>query len=1187
MVLMGTKLIAFAAVAAFALAQSTGRLTGVVTDQSSARLANAKVSLYLAGGKSALLAAQTNATGSFDFAALRPALYDVVIEAPGFTRHTQRDVKVDPARETALAPITLDVSSVSQAIEVTTSQVSVQSTTFEVATTITQKQVESLPVPSRQIFALFSTQAGVGSNGFTNTVINGVRPSYSNVTLDGINVQDNWVRTNTLDYNPNRLTIAQVAEMTVSTSNSNASLGGGANQISMVTPSGGNSMHGSLYWFNRNSFFGANDWFNNQFDVKRPYQNLNQAGGSVGGPVKRDKLFYYGAYEVYRRNNQATVTNRILTAEARQGFYSYIDTAGNPQRFNVLTAARLTLDPAVQEQLSAIPTAGNSSITGDGRNTTGYAFNARANVERNLATAKVDYYVASAHTLTGTWVWNSDVTDRVGLGRFYAAVPPVSNDNRAALLSSAWRWTAKPTLTNELRGGFNRTSGPFKVSNPTPAYLLDGLSFTSPVNNRLAEGRDTATYSVQDNATWLKGKHSLSFGYQAQLIRIPLFDYTGTVPTYTVGLSPNSPYGFSAGQIPGLRANELGTANQLLATLAGIITSGNRNFNVTGAGSGFVPGAPQVSNWSQDNHALYLSDSWKIHRRLSLILGVRWDYYTVPNERDSLQLQPVIQNGNVIQTLLGNPNHDLVGNSVGRPFFKRDRNNFAPNVGFAWDVSGTGKTILRGGYSIAYATDNTGNSIINTTNNNSGLVGTSAFANATNAFVRSAPAINPPAFKLPIAQSENFRNTGGNTVMAAVDPNLRTPYVQQWSLGVQREVRGFLVEARYVGNHTVKLLRQLDVNQIDVNRFGFLADFNRARQNGLLAAAAGRGFDPNYNANIPGSQPLTVIPTFGGGGSLNSPANRNTILRGEAGTLAQSYHTTGASGSFFPNPLALFVGLLGNGSHANYNSAQVEVRRQFRNGMHVQANYVFSKAITDANEFRGRDVVLDNNNFRLERSRAAYDITHAFKVNHVVPLPFGKGHRMSNRVLNPVIGGWSLSGFLTMQSGLPVTVLSLRGTLNRGARSTTNTVDTNLTREQLRAGVVGFYMTGNGPYFINPKAIGADGRGTAADGERPFDGQAFFNPRAGTLGSFARRSLNGPSIAGYDFGVIKEVAVTERHRVQLKAEFFNLTNTPSFLAGATQTELDAVQSINNANFGRIIQTSSSPREIQFSLYYRF
>jgi hypothetical protein len=245
-----------------AFSQTTGRLTGTVTDPTGAAVPGAQVSLMLPAGTTAVVTTATNAEGMFDFTALRPVFYSIVVDSRGFSRFSLGNVKVDAARQTTLPPFQLTLAGTALTIEVEAGTMAVDTASAEISTTVTQGQIVNLPVFDRQVNNLFATQAGVGTNSRTSTVINGLRPSYANLTLDGINIQDS-VRTNPLDYVPNRLTIAQVAEFTVSTSNANPTIGGNASTIALVTPSGTNNLHGSGYWYNRNSYFAANDWFNN------------------------------------------------------------------------------------------------------------------------------------------------------------------------------------------------------------------------------------------------------------------------------------------------------------------------------------------------------------------------------------------------------------------------------------------------------------------------------------------------------------------------------------------------------------------------------------------------------------------------------------------------------------------------------------------------------------------------------------------------------------------------------------------------------------------------------------------------------------------------------------------------------------------------------------------------------------
>ena len=269
--------------ATFLHAQVAGRLSGVVVDQTGAAVPGAAVNVFITGGKEPLFKGETNESGQFSFVTVRPDTYDVSVEAKGFTRVVVREVKVAPVQETSLPAIKLELQANTTTVEVASDVQAVQLSNAEVSSTITSTQVQNLPVLGRQVNTLFQTQAGVTA-GSNTTNVNGLRPSFSNVTLDGINIQDNFTRTNDLDYAPMRTTIDQVAEITAATANPNVALGGGASQFVLSTKSGSNAFHGSVYWYNRNSALAANDWFNNQSGTAKTRVDLNQPGAALGRP---------------------------------------------------------------------------------------------------------------------------------------------------------------------------------------------------------------------------------------------------------------------------------------------------------------------------------------------------------------------------------------------------------------------------------------------------------------------------------------------------------------------------------------------------------------------------------------------------------------------------------------------------------------------------------------------------------------------------------------------------------------------------------------------------------------------------------------------------------------------------------------------------------------------------------------
>lgn len=1164
-------------------AQTAGRITGTVSDSTGAVMPGADVRLTLPRSDKPVMETKTTTEGLFHLPGVAPGTYDLKVEAAGFNSQLLRDVKVDPARETVLPAITLTVATVTASVDVSAAAPAVETTNSEVSTTVTNAQVRRLPLLDRNPLDLIRTQAGVVANGRSETVINGQRTSYSNMSLDGINIQDNFIRDNSLDYTPNLPFLDQVGEFTVASSNANSAFGGGSAQVVIVTPSGKNEFFGSAYWYNRNNFFSANEWFNNRDGVERPFLNQNQAGVTLGGPIKKDKLLFYTNYEAYRQRQQTPVNRVILTADARQGIYTYRDNQGNVRKVNVLTATGLQMDPYVRQILSLLPGPENINNTDEGdstptllRNTAGYRFNKRSNWTRDNVLFKADYMLSTRHTIAATYAWNRDDSDRPDdMDNDFSKIPKVTNANRGNLLSTAWRWSPSATLTNEVRFGFNRAPGDFLSSEQFGNFIVDGFVFSNPVNTFRSQGRATNTYNFANNASYVRGRHNVQFGFQFQGVRTKEYDELGTIPTYYIGIGTGN-QGLRESQLPGIRSADLTAADDFLASLAGYITSYSQTFNITSRSSGFVPGAPYRRRYKLNDWAWYVQDNWKLRPRVTLNLGLRYTLSGPADELDSLLLQPLVEGGDVRRALLSNSTLDFAGSSAGRPLYRRDRNNFAPNVGLAWDLFGDGKTAFRAGYSISHVNDQSLYAPVVIAWFNEGLQAAAEDTGLTGRISTGLPKITVPTYKVPRKFADNYE-INPQTAYGLVDPKLRTPYVQQWSVGIQRNLKLLTLEARYVGNHSVKGYRAFDLNQVIIRENGFLDDFLRARNNGFLARQATGTFNPAYNANIPGSQPLTVFPRLVRGGQLTNSAIRNLILRGEVGELAARYQIDGLNGpiNFFQNVYGLGSDLLTNFSHSTYNSLQVEARRRAGSDLDFQVNYTFSKVLSDSagNYSAARlEHFLDLANGRIERARADFDLTHAIKGNAIYDVPLLKKNRW--------MGGWAVSTIMIWQSGTPFSVLSQRGTLNRssGYRSWNNTANTNLTKGQLDS-LLGFRMTGDGPYFFPASMIGPDGRGVGQDGAAPFSGQAFFHPDPGTVGGLQRRMFSGPWTFNMDLGILKTTKLTEKKSLEFRMEATNIFNHASFLVGD--------QVISSADFGRITDTFSYSRRIQFGLYFKF
>ena len=1169
-------------------AQVMGRLAGSVADASGAVVPGASVTVRFADGDRTVLVATTTGYGLFRFTAVRPGLYDLTIEAHGFRGVTLRGIKVDPERETALPTIRLDLQPQTEAVEVKGQPASLEASSAEISATVATEQVRRLPVGSRSATALLYTQAGVSFNG-RGIVIDGQRASFTYATLDGIMVGDAFYRSGATSYfgGPNFLVLDQVAELTVATSNSNSTIGGGASRLTLVTPSGTNQLHGSGYWYSQNSALAANTWFNNRDGIRSPFSNQNQVGGSLGGPIFRDKLFFYTNYEAFRLRTHPTANRTILTEDARQGIFTYQDLQGSVRKVNVLQAAGVPMDPMIQQMLQAVPGAEkiNNFRLGDSnesllRNTAGYSFPVSFSGVRDNATGKLDYFRSPKNVFAGSYLWNRNNQDLLSGSDGYAPEPSAFQQSGRNLVSASWRWNPKPSFTQEVRGGFNRGPSNFETRQQPGEYILAGMIFSSPVDLRQPSGLNEGTFHFADNAGYVRGKHHLQFGFQAQLVRTEPFDASGTIPTYSLGIGVANA-GLTTAQLPGIRPSDLGAANNLLSTLAGYVTAYSQRFNAASPTSGFVSGTAQRRHFSLDNYALYAQDNWRLFRQLALTLGLRYDYYTPVDERDSMVLLPRVANNNPIATILSNAVLDFAGSSVGRPLYRSDRNNFAPDIGLAYDLFGNGKTALRAGYSIHFVNDENLQSVFSLADANPGLSANASAVGLTARINTGLPRIPTPPFLVPRTLQNNFR-ISPSSFANLPDPGLATPYMQQWTFGIQQQLRNTIFEIRYVGNHGTKLLRAVDYNQVDIHADGFLDDFQRARNNGNLARGATGIFDPNYNPSIPGSQPLQLFPRLPGGGFLNQASFRNWLDTGQAGTMAFQYQFNGLNGdfNFVPNPFApTGTVMLSNISNSSYNALQVEVRRRIPGGLQFQGSYTFSKVLTDSGGSPSRyESFLDINNAKIERARAPFDMTHGIKGNAIYDLPLGRGQRLNFRPLERLLSGWSVSGALVWQSGAPFSVLSGRGTLSRGNQSFANTANTTLTKPQLDQ-LLEFRQTGSGPYFAASSIIGSDGRAVAPDGRPPFEGQVFFHPGPGTIGGLQKLMFSGPWISDLDLAVLKTARITEKHSIELRMEASDALNHAGWFVGD--------QSLDSPNFGRITDTGFGPRVIQLSLHYRF
>jgi hypothetical protein len=445
-----------------------------------------------------------------------------------------------------------------------------------------------------------------------------------------------------------------------------------------------------------------------------------------------------------------------------------------------------------------------------------------------------------------------------------------------------------------------------------------------------------------------------------------------------------------------------------------------------------------------------------------------------------------------------------------------------------------------------------------------------------------------PVFKIPITSAENFAASSSNGLWA-FDPNLRTPYVQQWSIGIEREISSnTAIEVRYAANHAVKIFRALDYNETNIFENGFLQEFQNAQKN--LIANGNTSFAPIGATGIPlpiFTKLFTGVSATSGFTSSGFISNlQQNNIGSMANTLAFSSTYANSRKSlpaafFVTNPNAAFARVLGNFSFSKYHSLQVEIRRRFAAGLQFQANYTLARTLNDGTGIVNNQSTLENprslRNFRLDYQNSDQDQRHRFVTNVVYDLPFGTGRRFLGGIWTPVrkvVEGWTVGTIVTYQTSSPFYVTSGRNSFNQFGGSNAAKLGS-MTFDEFRKNL-GVFRTPLGIFFVNPSLLNVVTNATtgALTSARIKPG-IFLQPDPGTLGNFPTNSLNGPNFTQTDFSLAKRTYFSERGNVEFRMTVFNLFNHPNFNIGNLSFEA--------TTFGRITGTTGIERQISGSL----
>ena len=769
--------------AAGAWAQTgTTSLRGTVVDTSGGAIVGAKVTLNNPASAFQREIA-TDGSGAYVFLSLPPATYALTVEKAGFRKYEQSNLQL-LVNLPATANVTLEVGATTQTIEVSAQAVAINTTDASLGIAFNENQVRQLPLEGRNVPDLLSLQAGVTYTGLspinnadTRTgAVNGARSDQSNITLDGVDVNDQtrgYAFTSVLP-----VTLDSVQEFRVTTTNSNADQGRSSGaQVSLVTKSGTNQVHGSLYEYHRNTITSANDYFLKLAQLqsdqpnKAPKLIRNIFGGSLGGPIKKDRFFFFLNYEGTRRREESSEVRVVPSASLRDGvlIYQCADLescpGGTVLGHNVPTGyfglsptdiasmdpLGLGPDPVMLQYFNTFPQGNDFTSVGDNFNFVGYRFPGSIASDEDVYIARADYKITASgnHML----FWRGALENRADNSPPYlpGQVPLQSNVNFSKGFAVGYTGVLRPNLINNFRWGYTRQSIGVLGSNDTESFIrfrgLNDGTTTQTLAFTRSQSYQVPVHNFTDDVSWTKGNHTWQFGANIRFIRNPRVSFansfsdavTNSSGLDTAGMA-NSPSPFN----PDPENNGFPSVNEafnlaydypLIATL-GMVTELNATYNFDRTGTAQPLGSPLTRRFAADEYEFYAQDSWKIKPNLTLTLGLRYSLFSPPWETNGTQVAPSFSLGNWFtqrgrNMLAGIPSNedpvisfDLAGPANGKPgYYGWDKKNFGPRVALAWSprpswdflkrVFGDGdKTTIRAGFGMVY--DRIGAGLLNT-----------------------------------------------------------------------------------------------------------------------------------------------------------------------------------------------------------------------------------------------------------------------------------------------------------------------------------------------------------------------------------------------------------------------------------------------------------------------------------------
>ena len=871
------------------LAAQTSSITGVVSDARGATVPGAIVKIQNED-TTAVRTSMSNDRGEYEIVQVPPGKYKVSIEKQGF-RVQNSDVLLQTNTPTILN-VALEVGAVSQSVEVTAEVSAVNTENASLGNPFTETQVKEIPLQTRNIVALLGVEPGVSVQG----QVLGARPDQNNVLLDGVDVNDNAGANGFVSVLP--IPLDSVQEFRTTVAGLDASQGRSAGgQVSIITKSGSNSFHGTAYEYNRNTDFEANSWFSNRAGVARSALIRNQYGASIGGPIKKNKLFFFYNWEG-RKDRSAVAVNRTVPSATLQAGQILVPLKGGPT-VTLNAAAIAAIDPLhvgessfIASYLKQYPAGNNPLASADlGLNFNVLTFNAPQDLNNHAQVGKLDYNLDNSGrhtislrgTLNGASVdGNGTVGSTTGLAEFPGqAAAQKTLDNSRGL---AGRYTAvlKPNLVNVFNYGYTRLGNASTGNtNVVPTFY-----FASPVPTSRPTNRIAPTSNITDDMTWTKGRHTIQYGVNVRLALNTNLNYGNNLPNYSfsrntlLGLGGDITTALETYLAPTYGASVAPSSStnftNAIGPILGIINNYGATYNYTVAGSTIPFGNPVTTSYADHEYEGYVQDSFKWKPNFTVTVGLRYSLFGVPydvNGREVIPTTPL--NTYFAQRLgaaeLGIPNYELstslVSYGLGGPvnnkpgFYPEDKKDLGPRVAFAYSPKGGnddiiekvfGKdSVIRGGASIIYDHYGTAMAQQFASSGSPGLATVVAQPVNTN-FTSSYRYTGSGLPTLPTVASGSFPLTpatiqGGFTTFTGVSSDLKAPYEYVLNLNYARQLpKKMSIEVGYAGRLGHRGIIQQDFGQP-------LSNF-KDPASGQTFAQAGAVLTSLYNSGLTAAQ---------------------------------------------------------------------------------------------------------------------------------------------------------------------------------------------------------------------------------------------------------------------------------------------------------------------------------------------